>query len=55
MHVFTLLHRNMGKYKIACGDTEMAKQRLGQARNMDKPGFFSSHHIIPENYLKNLN
>ena len=45
MHVLTLLHRIMGKYQLSCGDIEMAKRRLGQARNMFKLGnmFFLSY------------
>jgi hypothetical protein len=34
MHILTLLHRNMGKYQISCGDIEMAKRNLGQARDI---------------------
>ena len=34
MHVLTLLQRIMAKCQMSCGDVEMAKQRIGQARNI---------------------
>ena len=53
MHVLTLLHRNMGKCHISCGDIEMAKWSLGQARNIFKLGNIFFYHILLENNQKN--
>ena len=54
MHILTLLHRNMGKCQISCGDIEIAKQRLGQARDIFKLGNIFFFQILPKNNPKKL-
>ena len=46
IHVLTLLHRNMVKFQVLCGDIEMAKRRLGQARIIFKLGNVIIYHIL---------
>ena len=48
MHVLALLHIIMGKYQISCGYIEMAKRRLGQARNILKLGNVFFNYILPK-------
>ena len=48
MHILTLL-------QISCGDIEMAKQRLGQARNILNLENMFFYHALPTSNLKHLN
>ena len=48
MHILTPIHRHMGKCQISCGDIEIAKQRLGQAKNIFKLENIFFYHILPE-------
>ena len=52
MRVLTLLHRNMVKCQVSCGDIEMAKRRLGQARIIFRLGNVIFYHILPESKTK---
>ena len=54
MHVLTLLHRIMAKCQISCGDIEMEKRRLGQARNILKLGNVFFYHKLPESNPRNF-
>ena len=50
MHVLTLFSQNYGKCQMSCGDNEIAKLRLGQARNIYI--FLKIIHYLRKNFLK---
>ena len=54
MHVFNLINRIMETCQISCGDIEMAKRWLGQARIIFKLGNMSFYHTLTKSYKKNL-
>ena len=53
MHILTLLHRNMRKCQISCGDIVMAKRSLGQARDIFRLENIFFYHILAKNNPKN--
>ena len=52
--ILTLLHKIMAKCQISCGDIEMAKRRLGQARIILKLGNIFLYQTLPQSNRKQI-